>query len=60
MPVDHGAAALEVVTRLTSRPRRRDEIVTVSPSLCVKPRPGSSAILGRREQRAENSAKPSG
>src|SRR5690606_18735915 len=60
MPISHGGASREVVTVLTSVPSRRELIVTRSPSLCVKPAPGSSRSCVGANRVPQNSTNPSG
>src|SRR5690606_12816449 len=60
MPISHGGASREVVTVLTSVPSRRELIVTRSPSLWVKPAPGSSRSCVGANRVPQNSTNPSG
>src|SRR5690606_29526103 len=60
IPSVHGSASLDVTTRLTSRPSLGLAMATRSPTLWVKPRPGSSRSCTGANSVPRNSTKPSG
>src|SRR3546814_5177048 len=59
-PKLQGSASFDVTTRFTSLPRRGVEMATLSPTLWVKPCPGSSRSCTGANSVPRNRANPSG